>query len=79
MLLDRLKPTDDDLTEYDPIKLYFDLQGRMTQSDYAYCLGISERTLQRWLKGEQKPDNLVPFRRAGQLRKQWSDRPGWIT
>lgn len=77
MLIEKLRPTDDDLTELDPIGLYFNLQGRMTQEDFALAMGVSTRTFARWLAGQTKPDG-VAWRRAGELYRRWCDRPGWF-
>lgn len=77
MLIEKLRPTDDDLTEYDPIKLYLELCGRMTQEDFAVVLGVSYRTFQRWLTNGISPD-LVAHRRAADLRQKWKIRDGWL-
>jgi len=76
MLLEKLRLTDQDLQELNPLDLYFRLQGRMTQEDFAQAMGVSDRTFRRWLK--QGCADGVAYRRAADLCQQWRKRPGWI-
>ncbi|HEY9823889.1 MAG TPA: hypothetical protein VK211_08650 [Kamptonema sp.] len=71
------RPFAEDLEEYDPIQLYRELAGKMTQYDYAQSIGIDYDSFRRWWQGTSIPRNAVYFRRAYELRKRYVDR-GWL-
>lgn len=70
------RPLEEDLQEYDPMQLYRQMQGRMTQQDYAESLGIAYYTFRRWWYGKNTPDRLAR-RRAYELQEKYKQR-GWI-
>lgn len=73
----RLRLTNEDVEEYDPLQLYRELEGRMTQEQYCRALGISEKNFIAWWRGKRSPTFAVWFLRAGTLRRDWMAR-GWI-
>lgn len=77
MLLEKLKPTEEDLQQYDPLQLYKDVAGRMTQEEFCRVLGVSDRNFRRWWSGQLVPQHSVFFYRAASLRQTWISR-GWI-
>ena len=77
MLLEKLKPTEEDLQEYDPIQLYRDVAGRMTQEEFCRVLGVSDRQFRKWWSGKLSPTYQVFYYRAGSLRQIWINR-GWL-
>lgn len=77
MLLQRLKPTEEDLQQYDPIQLYRDVAGRMTQEEFCRVLGVSDRHFREWWSGKRSPTYQVFLFRAASLKQAWINR-GWI-
>jgi hypothetical protein len=73
----RLKPTAEDLLEYDPLQLYRDIAGRMTQEEFCKAMGVSDRQFRSWWSGKRLPTYQVFFFRAASLRQRWTDR-GWL-
>lgn len=78
MLLEKLKPLEQDLQQYDPLQLYRDIAGRMTQEEFCRVLGVSERQFRDWWSGVASPKYQVFFYRAATLRRDWQQR-GWIS
>ena len=75
-----LRPLDEDYAEYDPVQLYQELAGRMTQADYADSLGVAYWTFRLWW---DKPSDRSKIKRvyrrlAAQMRKSYQER-GWLS
>lgn len=78
MLLEKLKPTEEDLQEYDPVQLYQELSGRMTQIDYAETLGIAYWTFRLWWDSDDRSKIKLVYRRlAAKMRREYQQR-GWL-
>lgn len=77
MLLEKLRATEEDLQEYDPLQLYRDVAGRMTQEEFCRVLGVSDRQFRKWWSGKLSPTYQVFHYRAATLRREWQRR-NWI-
>lgn len=77
MVLEKLRATEEDLQEYDPLQLYRDVAGRMTQEEFCRVLGITDRRFRDWWSGKRAPSIQVWRLRAGTLRREWQQR-NWI-